>query len=139
MNRFEKFLGLKGEAKLKYLDGDIQVILPGDFVVCAVTGQKILVDDLRYWSVELQEPYVSAKASFKRYRELQGRVVRVSQLLKGVARSFETAFGLLRMTGSFLQTTTSSWLEEPSPDQVPARLRRRLEASGVESKRCTAA
>ena len=38
MNRFERNIGFKGEAKLKYLDGEVQVVTPGDFVRCAVTG-----------------------------------------------------------------------------------------------------
>jgi hypothetical protein len=70
MNRFERNLGFKGEAKLKYLDGEIQVMTPGDFVRCAVTGRAIPLDELRYWSVELQEPYVDAVASLARFREL---------------------------------------------------------------------
>jgi len=69
MNRFERNLGFKGEAKLKYLDGEVQVMTPGDFVRCAVTGRAIPLDELRYWSVELQEPYVDAEASLTRYRE----------------------------------------------------------------------
>ena len=32
MNRFERNLGFKGEAKLKYLDGEVQVLTPDDFV-----------------------------------------------------------------------------------------------------------
>ena len=32
MNRFERNIGFKGEAKLKYLDGEVQVVTPGDFV-----------------------------------------------------------------------------------------------------------
>ena len=69
MNRFERNIGFKGEAKLRYLDGEVQVLTPGDFVRCAVTGRAIPIEDLRYWSVELQEPYVDAAASLKRYRE----------------------------------------------------------------------
>lgn len=68
MNRFERLLGLKGEAKLRYLDGEFQVLAPGDFVRCAVTGEPIALPDLRYWSVELQEPYASAEVSFQRYQ-----------------------------------------------------------------------
>ncbi len=71
MNRFEKFFGLRGEAKVKYLDGEFQLISPGDFVRCAVTGQPIMLHDLRYWSVELQEAYASAEISLKRYVELR--------------------------------------------------------------------
>jgi hypothetical protein len=69
MNRFERNIGFKGEAKLKYLDGEVQVLSPGDFVRCAVTGRTIPLDELRYWNVELQEAYADAASSLKRYRE----------------------------------------------------------------------
>jgi len=69
MNRFERNLGFKGEAKLRYLDGEVQVMTPGDFVRCAVTGKAIPLDELRYWSVELQEPYLDAATSLQRFRE----------------------------------------------------------------------
>lgn len=51
------------EAKIKYLDGDLQVIESGSYVTCAMTGVQIPVDELKYWSVERQEPYVDAAAS----------------------------------------------------------------------------
>ncbi len=70
MNRFERNIGAKGEAKLRYLDGEVQVTTPGEFVRCAVTGQAIPLDELRYWSVALQEPYVDAATSLKRVREM---------------------------------------------------------------------
>jgi hypothetical protein len=73
MNRIDKFFGLKGEARIKYLDGEFQVLSPGDFVRCAVTGDPIPLPNLRYWSVELQEPYSSAVISFQRYTDLQQR------------------------------------------------------------------
>lgn len=73
MNRFERLFGLKGEAKLRYLDGEFQVLTPGDFVRCAVTGEPIALPELRYWSVELQEAYASAEISFERYRALRAR------------------------------------------------------------------
>lgn len=69
MNRFERNFGFKGEAKLRYLDGEVQVVTPGEFVRCAVTGKTIPLDELRYWSVALQEPYADAAASLKRVRE----------------------------------------------------------------------
>jgi hypothetical protein len=37
----------------------------GDHVVCAVTGAPIPLHELKYWSVERQEPYVDAEASLK--------------------------------------------------------------------------
>ncbi|MEO0786917.1 MAG: DUF2093 domain-containing protein [Pseudomonadota bacterium] len=53
-------------ARVRYLDGDLQVLEPGDFVVCAVTGRKIPLQALRYWSVDLQEAYADAEAAGKR-------------------------------------------------------------------------
>ncbi len=50
-------------ARLHYMAGMFRVLSPGDHVVCAVTGQPIPLDDLRYWSVERQEAYASAEAS----------------------------------------------------------------------------
>lgn len=52
-------------ARLHYLPGTYRVLVPGDHVVCAVTRQPIPLADLRYWSVERQEPYVSAEASLQ--------------------------------------------------------------------------
>ncbi|MCG8561670.1 MAG: DUF2093 domain-containing protein [Hyphomicrobiales bacterium] len=69
MNRLEKRFSVKGEATLKYLSGEFQVVTPGDFVRCAVTGQAIPLDELRYWSADLQEAYVSAEVSLQRHRE----------------------------------------------------------------------
>jgi hypothetical protein len=66
MNRFEG--SSSREAKIRYLDGDFQVVLAGSHVVCAVTGKVIPVDELRYWSVARQEPYVDATASLEAER-----------------------------------------------------------------------
>jgi hypothetical protein len=71
MNRFERNIGQANEAKLRYLDGELQVLSPGSFVRCAVTGQIIPIEELRYWSVELQEPYVNAEASLKRFLQVK--------------------------------------------------------------------
>ena len=51
------------EAKLRYLDADFQVLREGDYVRCAVTGDPIKIDNLRYWSVDRQEAYKSARES----------------------------------------------------------------------------
>ena len=53
------------EAKVRYLDGDFQILAPGSHVICAMTGQRIALDELRYWSVARQEPYADAIASFE--------------------------------------------------------------------------
>lgn len=50
---------------MRYLDGDFQLLAPGSHVICAMTGQRIPLDELRYWSVARQEPYADAIASFE--------------------------------------------------------------------------
>ena len=61
---------IKKLAKLKYLPNNFQVIEIGDYVVCAVSGKKIILENLTYWNVELQEPYFSYKEAFKRREEI---------------------------------------------------------------------
>jgi hypothetical protein len=73
MNRFERLFGLKGEAKLRYLDGEFQVLTPGDFVRCAVTSEPIALPDLRYWNVELQEAYANASVAFERQQAVRAK------------------------------------------------------------------
>jgi hypothetical protein len=61
-----------GEAEVKYLDGDFRVIRPGVFVRCAVTGAEIPLEELRYWSVDLQEAYASPEAVLQRHAATSG-------------------------------------------------------------------
>lgn len=63
MNKYERG---GGEAVVEYLDSNLKVIRPGAYVRCAVTGQPIPLDELRYWSVERQEAYSSPEAVLKR-------------------------------------------------------------------------
>ena len=56
------------EAKIQYLDGTFRMLSAGDHVRCAVTGASIPLDELRYWSVERQEPYADAVASHEAER-----------------------------------------------------------------------
>jgi hypothetical protein len=53
------------EAKIEYCDGHFRVLEPGKFVTCAVTGRRVALADLRYWSVERQEAYVDGEAALK--------------------------------------------------------------------------
>ncbi len=52
-------------ARVHYLAGTFRLLTDGDHVVCAVTGERILLHELKYWSVERQEPYIDAEASLK--------------------------------------------------------------------------
>ena len=51
------------EARLHYMAGTFRVLSSGDHVRCAETGAIIAIEDLRYWSVDRQEPYADAAAS----------------------------------------------------------------------------
>ena len=61
---------MKKLAKIKYLPNNFQIIEDGDFVECAVSGKKIELEKLTYWSVELQEPYYSYKEAFQKRESL---------------------------------------------------------------------
>lgn len=52
-------------ARLQYGPGAFRVLSHGDHVVCAVTRQPIPLTELRYWSVERQEPYATVEASLQ--------------------------------------------------------------------------
>jgi len=56
-----------GEAQVQYLDGDFRVISPGTYVRCAVTDARIPLDELKYWSVDLQEAYAVPSAVLQRH------------------------------------------------------------------------
>lgn len=58
--------GGTGEATVEFLDSNLRIVRPGAFVRCAVTGQPIPLEDLRYWSVARQEAYSSPEAVLQR-------------------------------------------------------------------------
>ena len=60
-------------AKIHYLAGTFRLLSDGDHVVCAVTGARIPLHELRYWSIERQEPYVDAAASLAAEQGAAGR------------------------------------------------------------------
>ena len=57
--------GSGAPARVHYTAGSFRLLSSGDFVVCAVTGARIPLHELKYWSVERQEAYVDAEASFR--------------------------------------------------------------------------
>lgn len=59
-------------AVLHYDTPEFQVLESGDHVLCAVTGRPIALDALNYWSVELQEAYLSAAQMTQRWLETRG-------------------------------------------------------------------
>jgi hypothetical protein len=64
------------EAVVHYGDNEVTIMRQGLFVRCAVTGARIPLDELRYWSVDLQEAYKGPEQSLARWNELRkaGRV-----------------------------------------------------------------
>jgi hypothetical protein len=66
MNRVERRPADAGEAKVEFLDGDFRIVRPGAYVRCAVTGEPIPLEELRYWSVDRQEAYATPAAAMQR-------------------------------------------------------------------------
>lgn len=67
MNRIDPILPPRREARLRYFDHEFEVLQEGEFVRCAVTGDPVRIDNLRYWSIEKQVAYKSARESFAEY------------------------------------------------------------------------
>ena len=57
-------------AKIKYLPNNFQIIENGDYVVCAVSGKEIDINNLTYWNVDLQEPYFSYQEALKKREKI---------------------------------------------------------------------
>lgn len=53
-------------ASLLYQPNGFRVLATGNHVVCAVTGERIALEALRYWSVDRQEPYASPEIATRR-------------------------------------------------------------------------
>ena len=53
-------------ARLHYGPNGFRILSSGSHVACAVTGEAIALEALRYWSVERQEPSASADIATKR-------------------------------------------------------------------------
>ena len=62
---------VKKKAKLIFKHNSFDVIEEGDFVNCAITGKEIMLKDLNYWNVDLQEAYFSPIEVNKRIKSLK--------------------------------------------------------------------
>lgn len=72
MNAHDRDLSSQDLAKLHYGDGEFAVLKPGRYVLCAVTGVKIPLEQLRYWSAPLQEAYAGPAEALQRWQATQG-------------------------------------------------------------------
>ena len=61
----------KKKAKLIYKHNSFDVIEEGDYVLCAVSRKEIMLNDLNYWNVELQEAYFSPIEVNERYKNFK--------------------------------------------------------------------
>ncbi len=59
------------EAQVRYGDNEISILRQGLFVRCAVSGERIPLDELRYWSVDLQEAYRGPEEATQRWKQIQ--------------------------------------------------------------------
>jgi hypothetical protein len=75
MNQHDRGIFGAPEAEVRYAHGDFKVVRNGGFVRCAVTGQPIPLEDLKYWSVELQEAYADPAAALARLRHIKAETV----------------------------------------------------------------
>jgi hypothetical protein len=71
MNAYDKDLGAEANlALVHYGDGEMTVLRPGRYVICAVSGRKIPLDQLRYWNPVLQEAYAGPAEALERWKQL---------------------------------------------------------------------
>jgi hypothetical protein len=75
MNKQELAFTPTSAAEIRYSHGEYKILRNGSHVRCAVTGVPIPLDDLKYWSVDLQEAYATPEAVLKRLREIKAQTV----------------------------------------------------------------
>ena len=61
----------KKKAKLVFKHNYFEIVEEGDYILCAVSGKKIQLQNLNYWNVDLQEAHFSPKEANERYKNLK--------------------------------------------------------------------
>jgi hypothetical protein len=61
----------KKKAKLNFKHNSFDVIEDGDYVLCAISGKEIMLQDLNYWNVDLQEAYYSPIEVNKKFKNFK--------------------------------------------------------------------
>ena len=61
----------KKKAKLIFKHNSFDIIEEGDYVLCAISGKKIMLSNLNYWNVELKEAYFSPIEVNLKYKDLK--------------------------------------------------------------------
>ena len=60
----------KKKAKLIFKHNYFEIVEDGDYVLCAISGKEIKLQNLAYWNVDLQEAYYSPIEVDKKYQKL---------------------------------------------------------------------
>ena len=58
----------KKKAKLIFKHNYFEIAEEGDYVLCAISGKEIKLQDLNYWNVDLQEAYFSPIEANERFK-----------------------------------------------------------------------
>ena len=61
----------KKKAKLIFKHNYFEIAEEGDYVLCAISGKEIMLQNLNYWNVDLQEAYFSPIEANKKFKELK--------------------------------------------------------------------
>ncbi|MGB0908035.1 MAG: DUF2093 domain-containing protein [Maricaulaceae bacterium] len=59
----------QGEAVLHFGSSDFTIMETGAYVKCAITGERITLDRLKYWNADRQEAYIDAAASLAAWKK----------------------------------------------------------------------
>ena len=59
----------KKKAKLLFKHNSFEIIEDGDYVLCAISGKQIMLENLNYWNVDLQEAYFSPIEVNERFKQ----------------------------------------------------------------------
>ena len=60
----------KKKAKVIFKHNYFEIVSEGDYVLCAISGKEIKLQNLNYWNVDLQEAYFSPIEVDKRFKSL---------------------------------------------------------------------
>ena len=61
----------KKKAKVIFKHNYFEIVEEGDYVMCAISGKKILLQNLNYWNVDLQEAYYSPLEANDRFKSIK--------------------------------------------------------------------
>ena len=65
----------KKKAKLIYKHNSFDIIEEGDHVICAISGKEIMLQNLNYWNVDLQEAYFSSIEANERFKTIKKKLI----------------------------------------------------------------